>query len=83
MPSSSGAHAAEDDGGDDDTGDLMPRVDISPLITDALLADLGAAAWGTRKAAADSIDQLLTDAGAPCCDLHRVAGHCMPARLGL
>jgi hypothetical protein len=49
----------------DDVVDLLPRADISPLLTDAILSDLSSSAWLTRKAAADAIDQILTDAGMP------------------
>lgn len=48
-----------------DVGDLLPRADISPLLTDAILSDLSSSAWLTRKAAADAIDQILTDSGMP------------------
>jgi hypothetical protein len=53
------AHAPIDVGNAEDS----VRVDISPIVTDKLIAHLGAVNWKERKAAVDDIEQILSDTG--------------------
>ncbi|KAG2440105.1 hypothetical protein HXX76_004219 [Chlamydomonas incerta] len=50
-------------GGGFDADDLLPRTDISGQITGELVGLLGSANWKERKAALDSIETILTQAG--------------------
>ncbi|GLC42611.1 hypothetical protein PLESTB_001118900 [Pleodorina starrii] len=46
-----------------DPDDLLPRTDISALITGELVAQLGSSNWKERKAGLDAIETILTQAG--------------------
>lgn len=45
--------------------DLEPRLDISPQLTDALLARFTEPKWNDRKAAVDAVEGILRSASAP------------------
>ena len=45
--------------------DLEPRVDISPQLTDSLLAGFTEPKWNDRKAAVDSVENILRSARVP------------------
>ncbi|KAG2491479.1 hypothetical protein HYH03_010264 [Edaphochlamys debaryana] len=50
-------------GGGFDADDLLPRTDISGLITSELVTQLSSANWKERKAGLDAIETILTQAG--------------------
>jgi hypothetical protein len=49
---------------DDEEGDLMPRTDISPEVTEALLKLLASNVWSQRKEALEDLEQIVAAAGA-------------------
>ncbi len=66
--SKSGAGGGAAGGGPANTGgfdpdDLLPRTDISALITGEIITQLGNSNWKERKAGLDAIETILTQAG--------------------
>lgn len=50
-------------GGGFDTDDLLPRTDISGLISSDVITQLSSSNWKERKAGLDTIENILTQAG--------------------
>jgi hypothetical protein len=62
----SGVGALSAEASQDDLDDGLPRTDISPLLTDALLSQIGDDNWKERKVAIEAVEQALSEAGVLC-----------------